>query len=211
MPGNGRKILDVTRTLSPYTVAYAGDTVPDFRQEDAGVYLVSSLLMSSHSGTHIDAPVHYLKTGMTVDEIPPASIIGKCRVIDLSAVPGKISRKDLEGKIGGVSRILIRTRFSGMNEFAEDYPCLDLGAAKLLTESGIRCVGIDSLSIEEFQCDGSVHRELMRTGCIIIELLDLSQVSPGEYTLVALPLKLKGMDGSPARVVLIREGCDDND
>lgn len=203
---NVQKILDVTRTLSPDTVAYAGDTVPDFRQQDAGVYLISSLTMSSHSGTHIDAPIHYLKTGMTVDEIPPEKLIGKCRVIDLSHTSGKITRSDLEGKIRGAERVLIRTKYSEMNSFIENYSCLDMSAAKLLTEEGIQCVGIDSLSIEEFQCDGSVHRELLGKGCIVIELLDLSKVAPGEYTLVALPLKLKKMDGSPARVVLIQEG-----
>lgn len=206
MPDNVPTVIDVTRRLSRDTVAYAGDTVPDFRQEDCGVYLVSELHMSSHSGTHIDAPVHYLKTGMTVDEIPLTSLIGRCRVIDLTQVSGKITRDDLAGKIGGATRILIRTRYSGMNRFIEDYPCLDMSAAKLLTDAGTVCVGIDSLSIEEFQCDGSVHRELMRTGCIVIELLDLSQAAPGDYTMIALPLKLKGMDGSPARVVLVPEG-----
>jgi len=78
-----------------------------------------------------------------------------------------------------------------------------------ITGSGIKCVGIDSPSIESYECDGTVHRELLSHGCIIIELLDLSTVEEGDYTMVALPLRLTGLDGSPARVVLIHnQGCE---
>ena len=201
------RIIDVTRPLTPDCVVYAGDTVPEFRQRDSGMYLISDLRMSSHSGTHIDAPVHYLKKGMTVDEIPLSLLIGECRVVDVTQVSGKISAEDLRGRIGGATRLLIRTRYSGTDRFEPDYPCLGLPAARLLTEEGVRCVGIDSPSIEEFNCDGSVHHELLGKGCIIIELLDLSQVVPGIYDLVALPLPLRGMDGSPARVVLCEKGA----
>jgi arylformamidase len=84
----------------------------------------------------------------------------------------------------------------------EDYPSLSADAARLITANGLKCVGIDSPSIEIFNCDGAVHRELLGHGCIIIELLDLSQVSEGDYWMIALPLRLTGLDGSPARVLL---------
>ncbi|MFA5330919.1 MAG: cyclase family protein [Methanoregula sp.] len=199
------KIIDITRTLSEKTVSYPGDTPPQFSQRDAGIYLISDLHMNSHSGTHIDAPVHYLKTGNTIDTVPLDRLVGPCRVIDLTGTGSEITARDLEGKLGGSKRILLKTRFSGETRFREDYPHLTLDAARLLCAKGILCVGIDSFSIEAFVCDGSVHRELMGNGIIIIELLDLSMVNGGEYGLVALPLKLDGLDGAPARAVLTKD------
>jgi arylformamidase len=198
--------FDVTRPLSGETVVYTGDVVPQLRQEDRGPYLITELHLSSHSGTHIDAPVHYLKEGMTVDKIPLPTLIGKCRVIDLGNVAGEIGPEHLEPHLDGVSRMLLKTRYSAVDRFDPDYPYLGVSAARFLTERGMRCVGIDSPSIEAFHCDGSVHRELLCRGCIIIELLDLSGVAPGDYTMIALPLRLYGIDGSPARVVLCRDG-----
>jgi arylformamidase len=168
------------------------------------MYLISELVMSSHSGTHIDAPVHYLKYGATIDTVPFGHLIGRCRVLDLKGAGATITARHLEDRIGNVERLLLKTTFSEMNKAEIGYPCLSLDAAQVITRSGIQCVGIDSLSIEKFNCDGSVHRELASHGCIIIELLDLSKVEEGDYEMIALPLRLKGLDGSPARVLLTR-------
>ena len=197
------QIHDVTRLLSEKAVVYTGDQVPRFRQVDHGEYLISDLQMSSHSGTHIDAPAHYLKTGDTIDTVPLSHLIGECRVLDVSDAGNQIAAAALRGRIDSTERLLLKTAFSGKDRFEEAYPCLTRDAARLITASGIRCVGIDSPSIEAFQCDGTVHRELLGHGCIIIELLDLSGVTKGDYEMVALPLRLAGLDGSPARVVLI--------
>ena len=203
------KIIDITRPLSGDTVVYPGDTPPRFVQEDRGLYLISDLHMNSHSGTHIDAPAHYLKSGDTVDTIPLSHLVGSCRVLDISKAGREIGTSVIEGRIDGASRILLRTSASESTGFREDYPALTLEAANYITRKGIRCVGIDSFSIEAFVCDGAVHRELLSHGCIIIELLDLSGVPEGDYGMVALPLRLSGLDGSPARVILIRKnGCD---
>lgn len=201
--------IDITRPLSGDSFAYPGDVAPRIVQSDAGVYLISELVMSSHSGTHIDAPVHYLKRGDTIDTIPLERLIGRCRVLDLTGAGTTITARHLEGRIGNTERLLIKTTFSGMNEAVTDYPCLTLDAAQAITRSGILCVGIDSLSIEKFNCDGSVHRELASHGCIIIELLDLSGVDEGDYGMIALPLRLTGLDGSPARVLLTRRDGDE--
>ncbi|MDD1702476.1 MAG: cyclase family protein [Methanoregula sp.] len=201
-------IIDITRTLSDKTVSYPGDIPPQFSQRDAGLYLISDLVLNSHSGTHIDAPVHYLKTGDTIDTIPLDRLIGPCRVIDVSGAGSEISAADIRGRICGAKRVLLKTRFSGETRFREDYPHLTYDAAGLLCEEGVLCVGIDSFSIEAFVCDGSVHRALMGRGIIIIELLDLSAVNEGEYGLAALPLKLGGLDGAPARVVLMQQEGD---
>jgi len=198
------QILDVTRPLSADAVVYPGDQTPRFRQSDHGRYLISDLSMSSHSGTHIDAPVHYLKCGDTIDTVPLAHLIGRCRVLDVSDAGSTITAGDLKGRISNTERVLFKTTFSGMNYFIEDYPSLTIDAARLITKSGIRCVGIDSPSIEMFACDGNVHRELLGHGCIVIELLDLSCAAEGDYEMVALPLRLQGLDGSPARVILMK-------
>lgn len=201
------KIFDVTRPLKNDMLAYPGDVIPRFSQVDQGQYLISDLHMSSHTGTHIDAPAHYLKTGDTIDTIPLTNLIGKCRVIDASGTKSTmITADDLKGKLSGVKRLLLKTRFSGNDTFSEEYPFLAFDAACAITDNRILCIGIDSPSIESYICDGSVHRRLLGNGCIIIELLDLSAVPQGDYNMVALPLRFAGLDGSPARVILmIRE------
>ncbi|RPI40869.1 MAG: cyclase family protein [Methanoregulaceae archaeon] len=200
------KIIDVTRPLVKGMLVYPGDSIPSFVQADHGRYLISDIHLSSHTGTHIDAPAHYLKSGDTIDTIPLRHIIGRCRVIDLSGTgSSSITEDDLEGKLQGVKRILLKTWFSPRGTFCEDYPSLTHDAACCITKSGIECIGIDSPSIESYNCDGSVHRRLLGSGCIIIELLDLSDVTGGDYEMVALPLRLAGLDGSPARVILIKQ------
>ena len=200
------KILDITRPLSGTAVAYPGDIPPVFTQHDQRQYLISDLRMNSHSGTHIDAPVHYLKTGDTIDTISLSRLVGPCRVLDVSNEGRTIGAPALSGRIDGISRVLLKTAFSSCTSFREDYPSLTREAAHYLVKNGVECVGIDSFSIEAFVCDGSVHRELLGNGCIIIELLDLSAVREGDYTLVALPLRLSGLDGSPARAILLHDG-----
>ena len=199
------KIFDVTRPLTKDMLVYPGDVTPSFSQADHGRYLISDLHLSTHTGTHVDAPVHYLKSGDTIDTIPLSNLIGRCRVIDVSDAGTLITAPYLEDRIGGVKRLLLKTRFSGRDTFIENYPSLALDAACLLTDNGMDCIGIDSPSIESYNCDGSVHRRLLGKGCIIIELLDLSGVPEGDYEMVALPLRLSGLDGSPARVVLMSQ------
>jgi len=198
----GVKIIDITRPLSEDVLIYPGDVSPVFRQEEHGQYIVTDLRLSTHTGTHIDAPLHYLKNGAAIDTIPLSHIVGICRVIDVSRGDTLITANHLQGRLEGIERLLFKTSFSGMDRFIESYPALTADAARLITGYDMKCVGIDSPSIESCKCDGSVHRELLSHGCIIIELLDLSNVEEGDYTLVALPLRFTGLDGSPARVVL---------
>ncbi|MGB9176952.1 MAG: cyclase family protein [Methanoregula sp.] len=200
------KLIDVTRPLIAGMLVYPGDVVPSFSQADHGRYLISDLHLSSHTGTHIDAPAHYLRSSDTIDTIPLDRFIGSCRVIDLSGTESTtITAADLEGTLQGVKRLLMKTWFSGEDTFTEDYPSLGYDAACCITDYGVECVGIDSPSIESFNCDGSVHRRLLGNGCIIIELLNLSHVPAGDYEMVALPLRLAGLDGSPSRVILMKK------
>jgi arylformamidase len=129
--------------------------------------------------------------------------VGLCRVLDVTHAGTLITAHHLQGRLEGIERLLLKTSFSGIDRFDENYPSLRADAARLITGYEMKCVGIDSPSIESYECDGTVHRELLSHGCIIIELLDLSNVEEGDYTLVALPLRFTGLDGSPARVVLL--------
>jgi len=203
------KIIDITRPLSEGILIYPGDILPVFRQEDRGNYLITGLHLSTHTGTHIDAPVHYLKTGDTIDTIPLSHVMGTCRVLDVTRAGTSITANHLKGQLDNVERLLLKTSFSNTNQFEENYPFLTADAARLITFYNMKCVGIDSPSIESYDGDGTVHRQLLSRGCIIIELLDLSQVEEGDYTLIALPLRFIGLDGSPSRVVLLDEnGCE---
>lgn len=194
------KYLDATRALSPGVVVYPGDTVPTVEKRSRDGFLISDMALSSHSGTHIDAPDHYLFDGRTVDRLPLDLLIGPCRVIDTQAT--EIGPAELDGRLGGASRVLLRTWFSRRTRFVAPFPALTPAGAAYLVGQGVRLIGTDAPSIEAHGSDGSVHRALLGPGGAVIELLDLSGVPEGEYDLIALPLRLQGGDGAPARVVL---------
>jgi arylformamidase len=196
-------VIDLTRSLSPETMVFPGDPPVNFGTFDAGGATITSLSLCSHSGTHIDAPRHYCTDGAGIDQVPLTHLIGRCRVIDLQGAGDEISAADLSGRLCGATRVLIRTRFSRETAFDQHYPALSSGAAALLCREKVLCVGIDSPSVERFTGDGSVHRQLLGVGIAIVELLALDKVAEGEYWLMALPLPLKGLDGAPARVVLL--------
>lgn len=199
------RIYDITRPLKPGCVVYPGDIIPQFHPEDHGHYRITELRMSSHSGTHIDAPAHSLKDGMPVDKIPFSALMGRCRVIDCSGTGQEITAADLRGRLGGAGKVLLKTAFSGKQEFDEQYPALSSDAAHFLAGEGIACIGTDAPSIEEYDCSGEVHRILLSRGIVIIELLDLSDIAAGDYWMVALPLRLQDADGAPCRVLLGEE------
>jgi arylformamidase len=134
--------------------------------------------------------------------------MGWCRVLDLQGTEGEITAADLAGRLGGTDKILLRTSYSEKMDFEEDYPALSPEAAGLLVSRGITCIGTDAPSIEGFRGNGDVHRTLLSRGTVIIELLDLHRVEEGDYWMIALPLLLPGLDGSPCRALLF-EGWDE--
>ncbi|HOT93854.1 MAG TPA: cyclase family protein [Methanoregulaceae archaeon] len=198
------RYIDVTRVLSPGVVTYPGDLEPRIEKQDTGDYLISSLTLSSHSGTHIDAPDHFLRDGRTVDRLPLDLLIGPCRVLETQETV--IGPGVFEGRLEGVTRVLFRTWFSRRTRFVSPFPALTPEAARSLAASGVRIVGTDGPSIEPDGSDGTVHRTLLARGGAVIELLDLSGVPPGDYRLIALPLRVRDGDGAPARVVLEVDG-----
>ncbi|PKL61697.1 MAG: cyclase [Methanomicrobiales archaeon HGW-Methanomicrobiales-2] len=196
------KIYDITRDLSEDAVLYPGDVRPRFREIDNGQYRVTEMTLGSHSGTHIDAPSHYIKGGQTVDRIPPGRLAGPAQVLDCSDAGEVIGPDHLAGRLDGARTLLLRTTFSERQQFDPGYPALSVEAADLIADAGVTCLGTDAPSIEGFHGDGAIHRRLLGSGTVILELLDLSAVPEGNYFMVALPMRLKGADGSPVRAIL---------
>ena len=201
-----KTVLDITRPLGVEVPLYPGDTRPIFRRRVQDGYTCTDLKLTTHTGTHLDAPSHYLPGGTTVDRIPLERLMGTARVLDMEDAGNAITAEALSGRLPKREMILLRTRASGTSSFGPEFPHLTLDAARLLAGARPPVVGIDSPSIEAYGGDGSVHRELLERGISILELLDLSKVVEGEYLMVALPLRLEGLDGSPARVILLERG-----
>jgi arylformamidase len=177
----------------------------DLRRGD--VATVSSLSLGVHTGTHVDAPVHFLIDGTGVDSIALERLIGPARVLDMGDIariqPGDLERQDIRAG----DRVLFKTRNSRYwkeKGFRPDYTSLTPEAARWLAERGVRTIGIDYLSVGATDSGPETHRPLLAAGIGVIEGLDLSRVEAGLYDLICLPLRLEGLDGAPARVVLRR-------
>ena len=171
---------------------------------------LSEWVLGSHTGAHVDAPLHFIRGGPDLDQVPLTLLIGPCTVLDLTAVPGDLGPRDLPFEVP--ERVLLKTRNSltdwPRQAFRTDYVGLTPEGAHYLVERGVRLVGADYLSIESFasvQAGAPVHRLLLRQDVVILEGLVLAEVSPGDYLLVALPLRLAASEAAPARVVLLPE------
>jgi arylformamidase len=203
------KIYDISLSISPHVPAWPGDRFVLHKVEEIakGDICNKSLLeIGSHIATHIDAPYHFERDGMTIDQIPLGALVGPARVVSFPEAE-TIGRKEMESiSLSGVERVLFKTRNSSLWEetgFHEDYVYLTPEACRVLADAGIRLVGVDYLSIEKYGVeDFEGHHILLSKNIPILEGLDLSEVKPGDYELVALPLKIVGGDGSPARAIL---------
>ena len=200
----------MTVPLSASLPTFPGD--PPFHMEfshriaDGQPYNVTKVTMGVHSGTHVDAPFHFLADGATVEALPLEILMGKVLVVQITAREAidvaELESLDLADEI----RVFFKTRMSGQlrsRQFQEDFVHITPAAAARLVQAGIKLVGVDYLSVEKFQSpDFASHHALLRAGVVIVEGLDLSEVDPGEYEMACLPLRIVGADGSPARVVL---------
>ena len=168
---------------------------------------VSVLSMGSHTGTHMDAPCHFVKNGKKIDEMPFEAAIGRARVIAIRD-PESIKTKELERHgIRAGERLLFKTRNSPRcwktDVFVEDFVYLSEEGANYLVQKRVRTVGIDYLSVGGYKADGArIHLALLRAGVWVIEGLNLTGVKPGAYQLVCLPLRIFSGDGAPARAVI---------
>lgn len=207
------KIIDISIPLNNATPIYPNNvplsvsihkSMPEYKTQ------LSSITMGSHTGTHIDAPGHAVLGLKMLDRIPLETFIGRCRVLDFSLITsagGSVTKEMLMSKnIKRGERILLKTQNSvrGSKEFYDDYVYLSGDGADLLAEIGVMLVGIDALSIKQRGSDDHrPHTSLLSKDIPIIEGLDLSLVSEGEYELFSPPLFFTGIDGAPTRAILI--------
>jgi arylformamidase len=207
-------IFDISVPISSTLPLYKGDPpaeivrVADFDRGDA--MTLSRMAMGAHTGTHVDAPLHFIRGGGTVDQLDLQVLIGPARVVELPPVVGEIAGSDLEAAHlpAGTQRILFKTRNSTLWSqpgFQEDFVALGVDGARWLLARGVRLVAIDYLSIEAFGSrDFPVHQLLLSAGVVIVEAVNLEGIPEGEYQLICLPIKLQGAEGAPARALLIQ-------
>jgi arylformamidase len=206
------RIYDISVPIRSGGLVYPGNpeieiTLQQAMAKGAGAN-VSYIRFGSHTGTHADAARHFFDDGQTVDAIPLERLIGPALLVSFPDDLRAVSAADLQKHdIKGHTRILLRTRNSALlsqKEFVRDYTYLAPDGAQYLVDNGVYLVGIDYLSIEQFHSGHhKTHRTLLEQSVVILEGLDLSVPTPGEYELICLPLRIEGCDGAPARAVLI--------
>ncbi len=208
------RIIDVSVPIREAMPVYPGDAgvsvQPTHLLSRGDPYDARRLSCSTHCGTHIDAPGHFIPGAATVDQLSLDVLIGPAWVVevkDAQVITGDVLSK--AAAPSGVQRLLIKTQNSRLwakDSFDPSYAHLSVDGAAWLVQRGVKLVGIDYLSVEGMnKRPAQVHLTLLGAGVIIVEGLDLSNVSPGPYQLVCLPLKVQGADGAPARVALIQE------
>jgi len=206
------KLIDVSVPLDAKLPTYPNNTPftlePIKRLATGGSSNVSSLHMSAHCGTHVDAARHFFETGPGVDALPLEMLLGRARVIEVTSRKGVTAEGLAAFNLSEDVRVLIKTsnsRLWGSPEFHPEYVGVTESGAKYLVEHGVKVVGVDYLSVEPFRTPGApAHHVLLGAGAIVIEGLNLRDVEPGVYEMFCLPLLVVGSDGAPARVVLRR-------
>ena len=206
-------IHDISVPISTSTPVYAGDPpVKVERLQDANqgdLMTLSRLELGAHTGTHVDAPLHFFDGRPGVDQMPLELLVGRARVIDLPHRGGITEAHLAAAGLREDLRVLLRTPNSALwnttDGFHTDYTYLTEGGAKFLVAQGVKVVGVDYLSVEQFKKAGApAHHALLGSGVIIIEGLNLSDADAGQYEMYCLPLRIVNADGAPARVVLKR-------
>ena len=207
-------IYDITLTISPDMPLWPGDPAVELTQVafiDQGANAnVSHLSFGVHTGTHVDAPHHFLNDRRTVESLALEALTGSCYVLRLDDGIVSITADVLEAARlpEGVERLLFRTRNStiwagGITEFQTDFVAVPLDGAEWLVRRGVKLVGVDYLSVSPYKKSRPTHETLLKAGVVIVEGLDLSKVEQGFYELYCLPLKIAGADGAPARAILV--------
>lgn len=200
--------IDISQPLQTGVAEWPGDTPFSyevaFNKADTGSVNIGKLVTSTHMGTHIDAPFHFTDEGEKVHELPIDVYIGRALVIDLSNLPS-IGRQELEAlDFGGAERILLKTgQREDFTAFPEAFTYLRADIAPFLKERGVRLIGVDTPSVDpEDSKTLDAHHALHAHNVLILENIVLDNVEPGNYELIALPLRLYGADGSPVRAVI---------
>ena len=208
-------IYDISLTISPSLPTWPGDPALELEQiesMDKGAHAnVTRISAAVHLGTHVDAPHHFLNDGRTVESLPLSVLTGPCYVVQLPDGVEAITAEMLERMelTFEFKRILFGTRNShwwakGETVFQTDFVAITEDGAEWLVERGVQLVGVDYLSVAPYGDSAPTHTVLLQAGVIIVEGLNLSQISRGFYDLYCLPLKIADSDGAPARAILIQ-------
>ena len=207
------RTYDITLTISPHLPSWPGDPGVELKRvekiEDGSNANVSRVEMGVHTGTHVDAPFHFLQDGTTVDKLNLSLLTGRAYVLHLPDVEVITAAVLEEAQIPPrTRRVLFKTRNSDLwvkeePDFQTDFVGLSEDGAEYLVRRGVKLVGVDYLSVAPFKNSRPTHEKLLEAGVVIVEGLDLSEVSQGRYTIYCLPLKLANSDGAPARAILI--------
>lgn len=207
------RMYDISLTLSESIPTWPGDRGAEFKKllelSKGEMANVTAIKMSAHTGTHVDAPCHFLKDGYSVEKLSLEVLIGKAVVVD--ALDAKLITKEVLEEINipsNTERLLIKTRNSeqwenGATEFIEDYVAISADGAEYLVEQGVKLIGVDYLSVAPFDRLVATHQILLKAEVVVLEGINLTEISPGIYTLYCLPIKIAGSDGAPARAILV--------
>ena len=207
------QFFDISLTIHNSMLVWRGDSPAEidvFATVEKDGYGQTKLKLTTHTGTHIDAPNHFVANGAGIDQIPLEKLIGPCKVLDMTNIGrNEILPEDFKNPVEEGDRILLKTgnyKLLKDSKFPDEYVSLSEEAAKFLVSKNINLVGIDFLGIEKEKNPGHpVHVTLLLAGVVNVEGLDLENIEPGEYELICLPLKIKNGDGAPARVILVKK------
>ncbi len=207
---SNEKFIDISMDICPEMIVYDGDdkfsyTTP-CNMENGDICNTWQMSLNTHTGTHLDAPRHFVKDGVCIDELPISYFAGVAKVIEIKDSVKITKNELLKYDITGCKKILFKTENSkktAIDTFCKDYIYIALDAAEHLVECGVELVGIDYLSVEKFgNHTHDTHKKLLENNVALLEGIRLEKVSEGDYYLIALPLKIKGSNGSPVRAVL---------
>lgn len=201
------EVFDISMQISERMLVYPGNPRPSIRRyrsiprNSTNESLIS---MGSHTGTHVDAGTHVSNNGYTADQIPLKSLVGRCKVVNLTRCGDDIHEDDLRGKLSGAKIILLKTNNSlkQYTTFRKGFAHVAMDAARYLVKNGVKTLGVDYLSVKRFGSDNDVH-ELVIGNMTLFEGLYLKNIKEGMYTFIGLPIKIAA-DGAPSRALLVR-------
>jgi arylformamidase len=211
-------VIDISLPIDDHLLTWPGDppveVLPHRRIANGDAANVSELRIGTHTGTHVDPPVHFVEGADGIDRVALEVMVGPAAVVDARGLSGALGVDELESLAipEGAERVLFRSDNSELwrklpTTFPDDYVCLAPEGARWIVERGIRLVGVDFLSVEKKGSPGHpTHVTLLTAGVVIVEGLNLGDVEPGAYTLACLPLRIVAGDGGPSRAVLLSEG-----
>ena len=203
------RVHDISVPIRPGMIVYDGNPGVHIERVDSiakGAHAnISRIDLGAHTGTHVDAPLHFFEDGAGSESIDPGALVGPAQVVDATSADSDFDEEALvRVGIPEAERVLLKTsncQLWARESFTRDFIRLTGSGARYLIDRGVRVIGIDYLSIG----DAEAHRELLSAGVIPVEGLDLREIEPGRYQFICLPLRLEGSDGAPCRALLIEE------